>query len=162
MKLHGSCACQKVKFQLDSHTPYPFNVCYCSICRKTNGSSGTGINIMGLYKTLQVNEGKEYIKVFRAIYKETGKLSDLQRHFCSECGSHLWAYSEEWKDWVYPYASAIDTDLPEPPHLYHIMLGSKAPWVTVLKKNEKDDRLFERYPDIGIEDWHKKHGLTVE
>ena len=32
--------------------------------------------------------------------------------------------------WIYPFASAIDTDLPEPPSRVHLMLGSKANWVT--------------------------------
>lgn len=165
MKLEGSCACHQVKFHLESHTPYPFNVCYCSICRKTGGSSGTGINIMGEYNSLKVSQGEDLIKIFRAPIKSTDNTvspSHLQRHFCGECGSHLWTYSEQWKEWVYPYASSIDTDLPEPPHLLHFMVDSKASWVTVLKKNESQDRVLSGYPDIGIADWHDKFGLTVD
>ena len=35
MKLNGSCHCGAVKFSVESHTPYPYMRCYCSICRKT-------------------------------------------------------------------------------------------------------------------------------
>jgi len=34
MFLVGSCHCGEVQFQLNSSHPYPFNYCYCSICRK--------------------------------------------------------------------------------------------------------------------------------
>ena len=38
----GSCHCGAVKFSLQSHTPYPYMRCYCSICRKTGGGGGYG------------------------------------------------------------------------------------------------------------------------
>ncbi len=37
MLLKASCHCQVVKFEVESHTPYPFLRCFCSICRKTAG-----------------------------------------------------------------------------------------------------------------------------
>ena len=37
MRLAGSCHCGRVRFRLESHTPYPYMRCYCSICRKTQG-----------------------------------------------------------------------------------------------------------------------------
>jgi hypothetical protein len=76
---------------------------------------------MGLYDTLKIIEGQSLIKVFRA-KTDDNKLSGNQRSFCSECGAHLWCYDEQWKEYVYPYASAIDTPLPEPPHLVHLMV----------------------------------------
>ena len=77
--------------------------------------------------------GKNHLKTYATMMpnSKTGKMepSTNIRSFCSECGSHLWAYDEQWGDWVYPFASAIDTDLPVPPHTVHMMLGSKASWV---------------------------------
>ena len=32
MRLEGSCRCGAVSFSVDSHTPYPYQRCYCSIC----------------------------------------------------------------------------------------------------------------------------------
>ncbi len=40
MRLDGSCHCGAVHFHVESHTPYPFLRCYCSICRKTDGGGG--------------------------------------------------------------------------------------------------------------------------
>jgi len=37
MKLEGSCHCGAVRFSLLSATPYPYQRCYRSICRKTHG-----------------------------------------------------------------------------------------------------------------------------
>ena len=34
MRLEGSCHCGALRFALESKHPYPFNLCYCSICRK--------------------------------------------------------------------------------------------------------------------------------
>ena len=45
MHLHGSCHCGAVTFSLNSAHPYPFNICYCSICRKTAGGGGYAINL---------------------------------------------------------------------------------------------------------------------
>ena len=51
MQLEGSCHCGAVRFQLESPHPYPFNLCYCSICRKTSGGGGFAINISGDHST---------------------------------------------------------------------------------------------------------------
>jgi hypothetical protein len=32
--LKGSCRCGAVTFEIQSHTPAPYQLCYCSICRK--------------------------------------------------------------------------------------------------------------------------------
>jgi len=158
MKLEGSCHCGKVRFSLESHTPHPFNRCYCSICRKTNGGGGFAINIMGLYETLKVS-GEKHLKIYRAM--KDGRPSAAQRHFCGECGSHLFIWGENYPEWVYPLASAIDTPLPEPPELVHLMLGSKAPWVSVQRLSDRD-REFDGYPDSSIAGWHREHGLEVD
>src|ERR1700756_4443607 len=54
MRLEGSCRCGAMSFSVDSHTPYPYQRCYCSICRKSAGGGGYAINIMGLADTLKV------------------------------------------------------------------------------------------------------------
>lgn len=43
MELKGSCHCGSVKFTVQSPHPYPFNLCYCSICRKTTGDANDRI-----------------------------------------------------------------------------------------------------------------------
>src|SRR5918992_168015 len=101
MRLEGSCHCQAVRFSLHSIHPYPFNLCYCSICRKTAGAGGYAINLSGDYNTLKV-EGENNIRVYQAFVKDsrtaTPYRSDAQRHFCGICGSALWLWDPNWPD----------------------------------------------------------------
>ena len=161
MKLEGSCHCGQVKFRLECPHPYPFNLCYCSICAKTGGGGGYAINLGGDHDTLEV-EGREHVKVYRArtgvTSDEEGGLSMARRHFCSECGSALWVWDPRWPDLVHPFASAIDTALSVPPERTHLMLGSKASWVEVWAG--PGDRRFDEYPDESIAGWHERRGLT--
>jgi hypothetical protein len=159
MQLSGSCHCQAVKFTLESRHPYPFNLCYCSICRKTNGSGGFGINLGGDFETLRVH-GEENISIYRArIADGRGGFDDssCQRRFCKHCGSGLWVWTPDWPDLVHPFASAIDTVLPMPPEYTHLMLASKAPWVRVHAGAR--DKQFDGYPDESLAAWHERLGL---
>jgi hypothetical protein len=163
MLLEGSCHCGSVRFSVESSTPYPYMRCYCSICRKTAGGGGFAINIMGDAKTLQV-EGEEHLSIYQALVPDAeveGKLkpSEARRHFCKRCGSALYLYDPTWPDWVYPFASAIDTPLPKPPEMTHIMLEFVAPWVTAPRGPR--DVHFPGYPDEAILDWHNRHQLTA-
>ena len=117
-------------------------------------------------------QGKKHIKTYAVLLptnpeeeperqeKEKEHRSSNVRSFCGECGTHLWAHDENWAHWIYPFASAIDTELPKPPHVVHIMLGSKAPWVEPDVK--KSDVCFEEYPKEGIEEWHKRNKCYIE
>ncbi len=155
MRLEGSCHCGAVRFSLDSVHPYPFNLCYCSICRKTAGGGGHAINLSGDHDSLEV-DGKEKITIYQA-KTENGEDSEARRHFCRRCGSALWVWDPRWPDLVHPFASAIDSDLPIPPERTHLMLGSKAKWAPVHAADA--DKRFEEYPDEAIADWHKRLGL---
>src|SRR5690242_10180099 len=53
MKLQGSCRCGAIRFTLDSHTPAPYQLCYCSICRKQQGGGGYAINLGSISATLE-------------------------------------------------------------------------------------------------------------
>ncbi|MEQ9618926.1 MAG: GFA family protein [Deltaproteobacteria bacterium] len=161
MIIDGSCHCNKVKFSLKSLTPYPYICCYCSICRKTAGGGGYSINIMGEARTLEVT-GKNNLKIYKAeipASDEPGqtKTSTVERNFCKHCGSFLWFYEPAWPDWIYPFASAIDSSLPKPPERLHIFLDSAAPWCEI--REDKKNRKFPAYPDESIMDWHKRHKL---
>ena len=156
MKLRGSCHCGAVKFSLASHTPYPYMWCYCSICRKTAGSGGFAINLGADNTTLKV-QGKENLGVYRARLGN-GRRSQGQRHFCKVCGSPLWLWDPRWPELVHPHAGAIDTPLPVPPRVTHIMLGSKPDWVAAQRK--RGDDAFDVYPDYSLAQWHERHRQT--
>lgn len=155
MRLEGSCHCGRVRFAVESPTPYPYMRCYCSICRKVAGGGGYAINIMGEAGTLTV-EGEEHLTVYR-VRAEDGRLNEARRHFCRHCGSHLWAADPRWPDCVHPLASAVDTPLPRSAERVHIMLGSSAPWVEV--PEGPTETRFDGYPLESIEDWHRRRGL---
>ncbi|KAF1008365.1 MAG: hypothetical protein GAK32_02129 [Pseudomonas fluorescens] len=150
MQLESSCHCGAVTFSLDSAHPYPYQRCYCSICRKTQGGGGYAINLGADAASLKV-QGREAISVYRAT-------PAAERHFCSRCGTALWVYSPEWPTLIHPFASAIDTPLPVPPEHTHLMLDSKAGWVEVNLR--PGDLQFDEYPEESIAQWHERLGLT--
>jgi hypothetical protein len=55
MVLEDSCHCGAVRFSLESEHPYPFNLCYCSICRKTAGGGGFAINPGGRFAWIKAH-----------------------------------------------------------------------------------------------------------
>lgn len=161
MHLEGSCHCGKVSFSLNSQHPYPYQRCYCSICRKTQGGGGYAINLSADARSLKL-KGQQYMSVYHARMPADGghpaHASSAERHFCHECGSALWLFSPEWPELIHPFASAIDTPLPVPPEHTHLMLGSKAPWVEV--GSHANDQRFEVYPEESIAEWHERLGLV--
>lgn len=161
MQLKGSCHCGQVGFRLESAHPYPFNLCYCSICRKTAGGGGYAINLGGEFETFEVT-GEEHTSVYQAMVTDPDSgarvKSPAQRHFCHVCGSALWAWDPRWPELVHPFASAIDTELPVPPERTHLMLASRASWVEV--PAGPNDRHFDAYPDESIAEWHERLGLA--
>ena len=161
MHLEGSCHCGAVEFSLTSAHPYPYQRCYCSICRKTQGGGGYAINLGGDAKSLKV-KGKDSIAIYHAKMRDDKghqtHISSAKRHFCKRCGSGLWLFSPEWPELIHPFASAIDTSLPIPPEHTHLLLNSKAPWVEVAAG--PNDQQFEEFPEESIADWHERLKLT--
>ncbi|MFT5114893.1 MAG: hypothetical protein ACI8P9_004236 [Parasphingorhabdus sp.] len=160
MKLEGSCHCKKVQFSLNSPHPYPYNYCYCSICRKTAGGGGYAINL-GADATSLKTSGEEFLSIYQATITdtETGEtsVSPAKRHFCSCCGSALWAWDSRWPELIHPFASAIDTPLPVAPEHTHLLLDSKASWVE--PNFQANDQQFEKYPSESLAAWHQRFGV---
>ena len=153
--MKGSCHCGAVRFEVQSHTRHPYMRCYCSICRKQAGGGGYAINLRGEMPTMKV-EGRESLTVYRATIE--GERSSAERSFCKHCGTALWLFDPSWPDLVHPFASAVDTPLPRPPETVHLMLDFKPDWVEVAGPDAANVH-FPRYPELSIEDWHRKHGL---
>ena len=161
--LQGSCRCGAVRFSCDSHTPVPYQRCYCSICRKTAGGGGYAINLGAQTATLKVDDPQAAKSFFHAEIREDDgacRLSTAERHFCCLCGTALWLYSPEWPELVHPFASAIDSDLPRAPVSTHLMLKFKPAWVEV--EQRPGDLVFDLYPEQSLEDWHRAQGMWVE
>jgi hypothetical protein len=159
LSLEGSCRCGGVRFRIESSGPYPYQLCYCSICRKTAGGGGFAINLAGDARTLDVG-GEVKPAIYRAeIADEDGRceLSSGERNFCPRCATALWLYDPNWPELAHPFASAIDTELPRAPERTHIMLRFKPDWVT--PEFGPNDRRHDLYPEESIEDWHRARGL---
>ena len=108
-------------------------------------------------------EGADYIAGFHATLEgRDGKSfqSPVERQFCSCCHSALFARAPDWGDVVSVAASVIDTELPDPPLITHIMLASRASWVK--PEIGPEDEAFDGLPDKTVEEWHRAHGLRVE
>ena len=166
MRLEGSCRCGEVRFAVASHTPQPYQLCYCSICRKTAGGGGYTINLAGVANTLEVL-CRASLCIYRAELEamdDNGicrlETSPAQRHFCRHCATALWLYDPTWPDLLHPFASAVDTELPQPPSRVHLMLGYKPGWV--VPNIGPDDLCFDEYPEQSIEDWHRSRGLWID
>lgn len=161
MLLEGSCHCGGVRFKVWSSYPYPYNRCYCSICRKTSGGGGYVINLCGDYSSLEVH-GRANISMYSAIIHNTKSGKDekslAQRNFCKTCGSALWLWDPRWPELLHPHASAIDSELPVTPENTHLMVGSKASWVPLCEGPK--DKTFDQYPDESIASWHQRLGLA--
>lgn len=146
---------------MESPEPYPYQACYCSICRKTAGGGGFAINLGALSETLEVEE-RDNIRVYNARLYDRGEpdevtASEAERNFCGLCGSALWLYDPRWPDLVHPFASAIDTPLPKPPEKVRLMLNYAASWCEI--PSNEDERHFPEYPEESLEAWHRRHGL---
>ncbi|MEC9329447.1 MAG: GFA family protein [Pseudomonadota bacterium] len=155
MKISGSCHCQAVKYSVESDGWYPYQKCYCTICRKTSGGEGYAINLSADASSLQV-EGEQHLQIYQAILLRNGrqKKSEHRRMFCRNCGSHLWASHSAWPELLHPLASSVDSELPTAPCYTHIMLGSKASWVRTFATGQ--DLCFDDYPEESIAEWHDR------
>lgn len=163
MLLKGSCRCGAIRFEVQSHTPVPYQLCYCSICRKQQGGGGYAINLGADATTLEI-EGEKHLGLYRATIHDDershSEVSSGERRFCRECGSAMWLYDPNWPELVHPFASAIDSELPKAPERVHLMLKYKASWVE--PDVRPGDLTFELYPHKSIAGWHRRQGLWVE
>lgn len=162
MLLEGSCHCGAIRFRVQSPMPQPYLLCYCSICRKTGGGGGYAINLGADSSTLEV-EGEENLGVYHAVLHDAdspggAEVSPGRRNFCSRCATALWVYDPRWPELVHPFASAVDTPLPEPPETVRIMLDSGASWAEI-PPDDGTEKRFDGYPDESLEEWHRRHGL---
>lgn len=150
MQLAGSCFCGAVRFAVETRTPYPYRRCYCARCRKTAGGTGAAANVLAQASTLVV-EGSEALTEYAA--------PDATRtRFCSRCGSALYLTIDAAPDFVYPFASAVDTPLPEPPERVHVFTAEAPAWAG--PPSTPHDFSTERNTRESIADWHRRHGLT--
>jgi hypothetical protein len=126
MRLEGSCRCGAISFSVDSHTPYPYQRCYCSICPQERGWRRIRDQYNGPSRHSQ-SERQSALGVWNAPID--GHKGSADRHYCKRCGTPLWVSDKQWPELVHPFASVIDTELPKAPSSVHLLLRDKASWV---------------------------------
>jgi len=150
--LEGSCECGAIRFSVSSNTPYPYRICYCRRCRKLGGAIGAAAQVIADASTLKVEGELEPTRYETSAGPVTS--------FCPRCGSSLFMDMAIWPDWVYPFAAAVDTPLPEPPHRIHVRCEDRLPWVPDI--GAPDDPRFDDNTDESMVEWHERMGLIEE
>src|SRR3546814_5933922 len=79
IQLEGSFRCGGVRFSAESHTPYPYQRCYCTICRKTAGGGGYAINLMADGASLKVR-GRKWLGIYSAKLERDGRCRSSEEH----------------------------------------------------------------------------------
>jgi len=88
-----------------SHTPVPYQLCCCGICRKLSGYSGC-VQLGADYNTLNITQGKDDIRVYNAVCdRDTDKEKTLhsERSFCGKCSSmfiSVFFFSAAWSIFI--------------------------------------------------------------
>ena len=99
MLLEGACRCGSVRFEVASHTPVPYQLCYCSICRKQQGGGGFAINLGADSSTLKV-VGKRDLGLYRASIEDDEhpacEVSSGERRFCRKRVHLMLKYKASW------------------------------------------------------------------
>ncbi|KZP13671.1 hypothetical protein FIBSPDRAFT_921596 [Athelia psychrophila] len=153
VELKGSYHCGKVRFTIESNTPVPYQLCMCSICRKTGGYGGA-INLSANTDTLKV-KGAQYVRKYNTVMdRDTPHASivDSERNFRGECSAMLWLFDAQWAD-------AIDSELQPADELTIVRLDSKPAHVRL---PEGKKVVYDAYGPLSVADWHKEHGLWAD
>ena len=115
--IEGGCLCGKVRYRIDGQITDGSH-CHCAMCRKAHGAA------FGTYGAVQQDQfhwtdGQDLIKIFSSS-------ADMDRTFCSNCGSTFQTIYKPEPDLMYLALGTVDGDPGCRPE-YHIYIGSKAP-----------------------------------
>ncbi|KAG9241461.1 hypothetical protein BJ878DRAFT_428070, partial [Calycina marina] len=95
-----------------SHTPVPYQLCACSICRKVDGYGGS-VNFGNVADSLEITKGNDRIKKYTATKdrgKATAEKCTPERSFCGECSTMIWLWDKTWPELIHLFALAIDIE----------------------------------------------------
>jgi hypothetical protein len=127
-------------------------LCSCRRCRKVAGSIGAAANVLAEADTLEVTG-----EVTPTRYEHPTE--PIVSTFCGRCGTQLLLEIPAFPQWVYPFASAIDTPLPRPPHFVFVRTAERPEWSPAI--GSPDDPSFEANTEESMADWHARLGLET-
>ena len=115
--LIGKCSCEAVQFLVEDQFLYA-GYCHCSQCRASSGSAFSAF--AGIQKAkLRVTNGNTSLSIFT-------KNEDDLVSFCKVCGSVLFSVVRNGEFVHVPMGTLVDNPSIRP--MFHIFVGSKAPW----------------------------------
>jgi len=118
----GSCACGKMRFELDGR-PFRMHHCHCGRCQRARGGAHA-TNVLYKIEALRYTDGEDLLVDFNLPGAEFFGTS-----FCRECGGAMPRRSSVRGAVVVPIG-ALDTH-PEIHPLAHQYVESKAPWYDI-------------------------------
>ena len=71
----------------------------------------------------------------------------------------LWLWDKTYPELIHPFASAVDSELPQVDEMVCVRGDSKPAWV---RWPEGKKSVHDAFGGDSIEGWHKKKGLWVE
>lgn len=118
--LTGSCLCGAVELELVDQFDF-MGYCHCTECQKLSGSDYA---IVGSLTTdnMQILHGKDAIHYYH-------KSEETDAAFCRYCGSSL--FNHKLKQNRYNIRLGILNEKPSQRPMFHIFVGSKAPWTEI-------------------------------
>jgi hypothetical protein len=118
----GSCLCGAIRYEAEGALE-AMHHCHCSRCRKHHGAPFVTDGFVPADRFRWVS-GAESLRAYRPAGWSSTRL------FCGTCGSSLGGRDDRWPDLVLVAAGTLDDDPGSQP-LFHIFVGSKAPWVAI-------------------------------
>jgi hypothetical protein len=120
-KLHGTCLCGGVEFEVEA-APESLRFCHCTSCKRLSGGAGT-VNFGVPPSTIRIVAGEELLQRFTPP-------GGSAKTFCRACGANLfgggWPESERCSVRVTTIEEPIDAKIGA-----HIYVRSLAPWETL-------------------------------
>jgi hypothetical protein len=121
-KLHGTCLCGGVRFEVDAE-PEILRFCHCTSCKRLSGGAGT-VNLGVPPSAIRIVEGEELLQSFTP---EGGSA----KTFCRNCGTNVfgggWPETERASVRVPNIEEPIDAKIGA-----HLFVRSLAPWESLL------------------------------
>ena len=118
--LNGSCACGRVRYEIQGELLGPITYCHCWRCRKHSGSSfGTTVGVKAREFSIVANED---------LLSNWESSPGFHRFFASCCGSPIYKRNDAAPQILGLRMGTLDSD-PGRVAEVHIMTSSKCPWV---------------------------------
>ena len=123
-KIEGGCLCGAVRYHSDAE-PVMQAVCHCKTCQKNSGSAFS-FNVAVPLDSLDA-EG-ESLRTYEDHSGASGQ--PFNRHFCGECGSHLYSNGAAYGELAFIKAGTLDDASWMNPDM-HIWCAEKLPWTSI-------------------------------